>query len=231
VKRILLSLIGTLITVLVTLYVTDWYTNTQKQTEFSMSVASYDTAVHLTQNQIREILSAGRDINISLFEIVNSGSQPMTDQQLVIRTELYSSGSRILAVGSTVYPGDDEDGVITRIDGNKVVVSYRILNPGEKHRLWLVDNGLGLHSVTARRPGLTVSNIDREFNTPGFLSDPVNILIFGLIFTVVVFGFGAFMGFAGFADEVRKRGFSPEEIMKLEPDATLPPSAKGERKT
>jgi hypothetical protein len=102
-------------------------------------------------------------------------------------------------------------------------VDYKILNPGEKHRLWIVDTGYGLSSLIARKPGLRVSSVERSFNDPSFLDDPVNVGFIAFVVGILVFGFGALMGWLGFADEIKKRGFSPDEMLKLPPERSIPP--------
>jgi hypothetical protein len=226
-KKIIGGLIGTIVTVFVTLYVQGWYSRNQQQTEFQLSHNSFDSAVQLTEDERRRVFSAGNgSINVSLFEIVNSGSQPLTDQRVTIRTEPYLANSRVLAAGSTVYPGNAREGVATAIQGNTVHIDYKVLNPGEQHRLWIIDNGLGLSNLTARRPGLRVNNIERTFNEPGLFEDTVSLIFISVIFGLLTFGTGAVLGYAALEESIRKRGFSPEEILKMpEEKPTLPPKA------
>ena len=216
--------IGTVVTVFLTLFIQNWYANNLTQTRFDLKYMSFESSIRLAPEQKKIILAdPSEQLAFTIYDIENAGSEPLTDQRVRVDIEGFGQDTKILVAGSSAYPGDDKDSVNIQVNGKSAVLDYKILNPGEKHRLWIVDNGYGLSTLIARKPGLRVSSVERSFNDPSFLDDPVTIGFIAVVAGIILFGFGAAMGWAGFADEIKKRGFSPEEMMKLEPERSIPP--------
>lgn len=224
--KILGGFVGTVVTVFLTLFIQNWYANNLTQTRFELKYTSFESVIRLSPEQKRSILSnQSENLAFTIYEIENAGSEPLTDQRVRVDIEGFGADTKILAAGSNLYPGEDKDSVSVSVDGRSAILDYKILNPGEKHRLWIVDTGYGLATLVARKPGLRVSSFERSFNDASFLDDPVNTGFVAVLTGILIFGFGAAMGWAAFADEIRKRGFSPEEMMKLEPERSIPPKS------
>lgn len=224
--KIVLGFIGTVVTVFLTLFIQNWYANNLTQTRFELNYTSFESSIRLTPAQRKVVASdPSESFAFTIYDIENAGSEPLTDQRVRVEAESYSSASKILAAGSSSFPGEDKDSVSVQLEGTSAIITYKILNPGEKHRLWIVDNGYGLSTLIARKPGLRVSSVERSFNDKGFFDDPISAGFFSLFAGIFIFGFGAILGWASFADEIKKRGFSPEEMMKLEPEHSIPPKS------
>jgi hypothetical protein len=224
--KIFAGFIGTVVTVFLTLFIQNWYANNLTQTRFDLKYTSYESAIRLSPEQKKIILAdPSATLAFTIYDIENAGTEPLTDQRVRVDIEGYGQGTKILAAGSSSFPGDDKDSVNVQVNGRSAVLDYKILNPGEKHRLWIVDTGYGLSTLIARKPGLRVSSVERSFNNTSFFDDPVNVGFAAVTVGLFIFGFGALMGWLGFADEIKKRGFSPEEVLKLEPERSVPPKA------
>jgi phosphate/sulfate permease len=218
VKALFYSVLGAVLSAILIYFAQDYI---QEQKKSSARVVRYeveDNLISMDKSVLMNVASSADQfadtVTFAKVTVENAGTDAISNQTAVFRTGSEEPvGKGILRQGSLELPGKDPDSVSMKASKNRLDLTYKLLNAGEKHSFWVAYNDVGVPSFTMRTPGLTLEEGLKEEADDDGIWDLGNWLLL-VIALGVAFLAGVVSFYASISSELKARGFDLDEMAK-----------------
>ncbi|HVH48824.1 MAG TPA: hypothetical protein VM760_02950 [Sphingomicrobium sp.] len=216
-KAFFWSVLGAVLSAVLIYFVNGYFESRDSQNKYQIDYSIDGSELKIKKEDFAEIgKGIGKysdDISISRISVVNSGSQPVANQEAIVRVGTVSELSGgIIKAASEKLPGSDPDSVKMTINKDRLTVKYSLLNPAEEHTFWLAYDTYGSPSFTMRKPGLSVTEIDKD-EALGNGWDFGSVLMAAVAGLLIFLG-GIMITSLSIKEDLKTRGFDLDSMMK-----------------
>jgi hypothetical protein len=218
VKNFLAGILATVIAGLLLVLGQDWIQREVLQQkpelqyfEFSPSllISAAEVSKWETSLSDRELIEKDREsLAVTAITIENRGALPVEEQGVLITDRWAKSGeASIVGFKNDVIPGKDGVDTVMKIENGGLRINYKLINPGEIHRFWIITSRFADLDFNIRNPKLNVRGWDSKIYSK---EDPTFFSQVNLLAIVVALIFGMFTAwvwtYSFFEKRLKRRG-------------------------